>query len=188
MTFSEAFYGTYKIDKWDGKPHLKEGLLHPFQDLFRIVFIGAGITGVVIIPLILSIQFQFFRSVHRNPAQYDPLTFENYILVSGIVIAFCLSFLILVISRVFFCKGNMHAAFASSLLVLSITQIVSHYAQINSIPSFPLQTILNIFMLILSGSLLIFLSASGICMYAMGLTALINVGVAKFRIYKNSKS
>ena len=24
MTFSEAFYGTYKIDKKDGKPHLKE--------------------------------------------------------------------------------------------------------------------------------------------------------------------
>ena len=23
MTFSEAFYGTYKLDKKDGKPHLK---------------------------------------------------------------------------------------------------------------------------------------------------------------------
>lgn len=30
MTFSEAFYGTYKIDKKDGKPHLKERILPPW--------------------------------------------------------------------------------------------------------------------------------------------------------------
>ena len=39
MTFSEAFYGTYKLDKKDGKPHLKERIFAPVDGFWSGVMI-----------------------------------------------------------------------------------------------------------------------------------------------------
>ena len=43
MTFSEAFYGTYKLDKKDGKPHLKERIFAPVDGFWSGVMIFGGV-------------------------------------------------------------------------------------------------------------------------------------------------
>ena len=48
MTFSEAFYGTYKIDKKDGKPHLKERIFAPVDGFWSGVMIFGGVVGTII--------------------------------------------------------------------------------------------------------------------------------------------
>ena len=50
MTFSEAFYGTYKIDKKDGKPHLKERIFAPVDGFWSGVMIFGGVVGTCLRP------------------------------------------------------------------------------------------------------------------------------------------
>lgn len=51
MTFSEAFYGTYKLDKKDGKPHLKERIFAPVDGFWSGVMIFGGVVGTIILLL-----------------------------------------------------------------------------------------------------------------------------------------
>ena len=184
ITFSDAFYGTYKIDKADGKPHLKEGLFHPFKDIWRMIFVFSAVVGSIMLPLMLSVHFQYFINAKQHPKFYEQPTWQDYILVSSFGIAFAAAFLILVIPRVFFCKGAMWPCFISAVAILNIAQVFSHYAMDGGVFSFSLETLLTIFWLIFSGCVETYLYGCGICMYAVGLTALINYFVAKVRFRK----
>lgn len=187
ITFSDAFYGTYKIDKKDGKPHLKEGLFHPFKDIWRMIFIFSGIVGCVMLPLMLSVHFQYFRNAKIRPQFYDPPVWQDYILVSSFGIAFVVAFLIILIPRVFFCKSAMWPCFITTLVILNVAQIFSHYAMGGGAFSFSVETLLTILWLIFSSCIETFLYGCGICMCAVGLTALINYPIAKYRLKKLQK-
>ena len=187
LTFSDAFYATYKIDKHDGKPHLKESLFHPFQDIWRMIFIFSGIVGSIMLPLMLSVHFQYFRNAKLHPKFYEPPTWQDYILVSSFGIAFAVDFLILVIPRVFRAKGAMWPCFIASVAILNIAQVFSHYALDGGVFSFSLQTLITIVWLIFSSCIETYLYGCGLCMYATGLTAGINYCIAKYRMYKFKK-
>ena len=58
MTFSEAFYGTYKIDKKDGKPHLKERIFAPVDGFWSGVMIFGGVVGTIILLLTFAAHVQ----------------------------------------------------------------------------------------------------------------------------------
>lgn len=188
MTFSEAFYGTYKIDKKDGKPHLKEGMFHPFKDIWRIIFIFSCVVGGIMLPLMLSVHFQYFRNAKIRPLYYEEPVWQDYIMVVSFGIAFVVCFLILVIPRVFFCKSSMNICFIASLVILNAAQIFSHYAMDGGVFTFSLSTLVTILWLIFSGCIETYLYSCGMCIYALGLTALINYCVAKFRLYKATKA
>ena len=187
LTFSEAFYGTYKIDKVDGKPHLKEGFFHPFHDLWKIVFIFCGAVGSIMLPLMLSVHFQYFRNAKVNPTFYSAPTWQDYIVVASFGIAFIVDFVILLIPRVFFDKGAMWPCFIASVVVLNIAQVYSPYALGLNVFSFTWETLLTILWLIISGCIETFLYGCGLCMYAVGLTALVSYCIAKFRLWKFAK-
>lgn len=186
MTREEAFYGTYKIDR-DGKPHLKESFFHPIGDIWRGIFIFTGAIGCVVFLMMLAMQLQFYRSVALHPNDYDPLTWKNYITVMGFGAAFLLAFPALAIPRWFFCRGTMRLSFVLSLTALTATQVISYFAIYEVTPTLSLATLGSVIWLVLSGSILIVLNAAAICMIAAGLTYLINIPIARFRMSRAEK-
>lgn len=186
MTREEAFYGTYKIDR-DGKPHLKESFFHPIGDIWRGIFIFTGAIGCVVFLMMLAMQLQFYRSVALHPNDYDPLTWKNYITVMGFGAAFLLAFPALAIPRWFFCRGTMCLSFVLSLTALTATQVISYFALYDVSPTLSLATFSSVIWLVLSGAILIVLNAAAICMIAAGLTYLINIPIACFRMARAEK-
>ena len=186
ITFWDAFYNTCKIDKKDGKPHLKEDLFAPFKDLWRLIYIFCGIVGGIMFPLMLSIHFQYFRNAKLHPKFYEPPVWQDYILVGSFGAAFLVVFLVLVIARVFLDKGAMRLAFISSIVILNAAQIWSPYAMGLNTFSFTLETLLTIVWLVISGCIETFLYSCGICMYAVGIVFLIQLIIAKVRYKKLS--
>ena len=184
LSFSDAFFGTYKIDKKDGKPHLKEGFFHPFKDLWKIVFIFCGAVGSIMLPLMLSVHFQYFRNAKVNPTFYSAPTWQDYLVVASFGAAFIVDFIILLIPRVFFDKGAMLHCFIASVVVLNIGQVYSPFAMGLHVFSFTWDTLLKILWLIFSGCIETFLYGCGLCLYAAGLTALISYGIAKYRMWR----
>ncbi len=187
LSFSDAFYGTYKLDPKDGKPHLKEGLFHPFKDIWRMIFIFSSVVGGIMLPLMLSMHLQYFRNAKIRPEFYDPPVWQDYILVSSFGVAFVIGFLILVFPRILRCKSTMHICFIACLVVLNLAQVFSHYALGLSVFDFSFRTLITILWLIISGCIETHLYGCGICLYAAGLTAGINYLVAKWRIFKFKK-
>lgn len=188
MTYEEAFFGTYKIDRHDGKPHLREGIFHPFDDIWKGILIFSGAVGCVVCALMLSMQLQFYRSVALHPEDYDPLTWKNYFLVIGFAVTFVPTFLSLAIPRWFFCKGTMHISFALSLLLLSIVQVSSHYILYEVSFTFSFETLGSVLWLLLTGAVLVVLYASAFCLISAGLTYLVNRLIAKRRLRRAEKA
>ena len=184
MNFWDVFYGTYKIDKKDGKPHLKEDMLHPFEEIWRLIFIFCGVVGGIMLPLMISMHLQYFRNAKLHPKFYEPPTWQDYIVVSSFLIAFIVDFLILVIPRVFRDKGAMWPCFIASLVILNVAQIYSPYALGLNTFSFSVETLLTVLWLIISGFPETFLYGCGLCMYATGLTFAIQFCIAKCRMKK----
>ena len=69
MTFSEAFYGTYKIDKKDGKPHLKERIFAPVDGFWSGVMIFGGVVGTIILLLTFAAHVQVALGTFAHPAE-----------------------------------------------------------------------------------------------------------------------
>ena len=184
LTFWDAFYNTCKIDKHDGKPHLKEDMFYPFQEIWKLIFLFCGIVGGIMFPLKLSIHIQYYRNAKLHPKFYEPPVWQDYIIVGSFAVAFLVSFLILVIQRVCRDKGAMRLAFLASIVILFAAQIWSPYAYGTSVFTFSIDTLLTILWLIFAGAFEIFLYDCGICMYAAGVTFLIQYGVAKVRFKK----
>lgn len=181
ITFWDAFYNTCKIDKKDGKPHLKEDMFAPFKDLWRLIYIFCGIVGGIMFPLMLSIHFQYFRNAKLHPKFYEPPVWQDYILVGSFGVAFLVAFLVLFIARAFLDKGAMRLAFISSIVILNAAQIWSPYAMGLNTFSFTLETLLTIVWLVISGCIETFLYSCGICLYAAGIVFLIQLVIAKVR-------
>ena len=184
ITFWEAFYNTRKIDKADGKPHLKEDLFYPFQEVWRLIFLFCGVVGAIMFPLKLSIHFQYYRNAKLHPKFYEPPVWQDYIIVGSFGAAFVVALLILLIWRVFRDKGAMRLAFIVSIVILFAAQIWSPYAYGTSLFSPSVDTLLTIFLLIFSGCFEIFLYDCGICLYAAGVVFLVQFVIAKFRYKK----
>ncbi len=184
ITFWDAFYNTCKLDKEDGKPHLKEDMFHPFKDIWRWIFILCGVVGGIMLPLMLSIHFQYFRNAKLHPKFYEPPVWQDYIVVASFGVAFAAAFLIMVIPRVFRDKGAMRLSFIASIVILNLAQIWSPYAMGLNTFSFTLNTLLTIVWLVISGCIETFLYSCGICVYAAGLTFIIQFVIAKFRFKK----
>ena len=182
MNFWDAFYGTYKIDKADGKPHLKEGFFHPFKDVWKLIFIFCGIVGSIMFPLMVSVHFQYFINAEKQPVFYKQPVWQDYILITSFAVALVVGFLILVLPRVFCDKSAMRPCFFTTLIILNVAQVFSHYALGESVFSFTFSTLLTIFWLLISGCIETFLYSCGICMYAAGLTFIIQYIVAKLRM------
>ena len=69
MTFSEAFYGTYKIDKKDGKPHLKERIFAPVDGFWSGVMIFGGVVGTIILLLTFAAHVQVALGTFAPPGR-----------------------------------------------------------------------------------------------------------------------
>ena len=74
MTFSEAFYGTYKLDKKDGKPHLKERIFAPVDGFWSGVMIFGGVVGTIILLLTFAAHVQVALGTFAHPAENGALT------------------------------------------------------------------------------------------------------------------
>lgn len=82
----------------------------------------------------------------------------------------------------------MNICFIASLVILNAAQIFSHYAMDGGVFTFSLSTLGSILWLIFSGCIETYLYSYGMCIYALGLTVLINYFVTKFRLYKANKA
>lgn len=184
MTFSEAFYGTYKIDKHDGKPHLKERLYHPFDDFWSGILIFCGAVGCIIFLLQFASQLQLLRGFRMHPEHYDPVTWQTFYIPISCAAALIPSFLALALPRWFRCKGAMHISLILSLLILSAAQVASHYLLSGEAFTFSLETLGTVLSLVLSSALTILLYACAVCFVSAGLTALVNLLIAKYRMHK----
>ena len=82
MTFSEAFYGTYKLDKKDGKPHLKERIFAPVDGFWRDVYKRqASLDTALYCFRIYSFSRLSLQDRHRcdaSTAHYNVGLFNNY--------------------------------------------------------------------------------------------------------------
>ena len=74
MTFSEAFYGTYKLDKKDGKPHLKERIFAPVDGFWSGVMIFGGVVGTIILLLTFAAHVQVALGTFAHPVENGALT------------------------------------------------------------------------------------------------------------------
>ena len=79
MTFSEAFYGTYKLDKKDGKPHLKERIFAPVDGFWSGVMIFGGVVGTIILLLTFAAHVQVALGTFAHPYHLNScLTFRQF--------------------------------------------------------------------------------------------------------------
>ena len=91
MTFSEAFYGTYKLDKKDGKPHLKERIFAPVDGFWSGVMIFGGVVGTIILLLTFAAHVQVALGTFAHPADaaftfremYDYVKARGYVIYPG---------------------------------------------------------------------------------------------------------
>ena len=90
MTFSEAFYGTYKIDKKDGKPHLKERIFAPVDGFWSGVMIFGGVVGTIILLLTFAAHVQVALGTFAHPAENGALTPDAQYTLWGVLVAFML--------------------------------------------------------------------------------------------------
>ena len=111
MTFSEAFYGTYKIDKKDGKPHLKERIFAPVDGFWSGVMIFGGVVGTIILLLTFAAHVQVALGTLAHPAENGALTPDAQYTLWGVLIAFVFAFFVLAIPRWFLCRGTMQFSF-----------------------------------------------------------------------------
>lgn len=110
MTFSEAFYGTYKIDKKDGKPHLKERIFAPVDGFWSGVMIFGGVVGTIILLLTFAAHVQVALGTFAHPAENGALTPDAQYTLWGVLVAFIFAFFVLAISA----AGSFAAAPCSS--------------------------------------------------------------------------
>ena len=87
MTFSEAFYGTYKIDKKDGKPHLKERIFAPVDGFWSGVMIFGGVVGTIILLLTFAAHVQVALGTFAHPAENGALTPDAQYTLWGVLVA-----------------------------------------------------------------------------------------------------
>lgn len=92
MTFSEAFYGTYKIDKKDGKPHLKERIFAPVDGFWSGVMIFGGVVGTIILLLTFAAHVQVALGTFAHPAENGVLTPDAQYTLWGVLVAFIFAF------------------------------------------------------------------------------------------------
>ena len=81
----------------------------------------------------------------------------------------------------------MRLSFVLSLTALTATQVISYFALYDVSPTLSLATFGSVIWLVLSGAILIVLNAAAICMIAAGLTYLINIPIARFRMARAEK-
>lgn len=175
MTFSEAFYGTYKIDK-DGKPHLKErifapvdGFLERRHDLWR-----CGRHDHSALDLAAHVQASPSAPSRTRP-KTARLTPDAYTLW-GVLIAFIFAFFVLAIPRWFLCRGTMQFSFIGAFHPAA-AQLISAFSLNNTTPD-----VGNVLWVIVTGLLLVFLITCAVCTVSAGLTALVNYFIAKYRM------
>ena len=113
MTFSEAFYGTYKLDKKDGKPHLKERIFAPVDGFWSGVMIFGGVVGTIILLLTFAAHVQVALGTFAHPAENGALTPDAQYTLWGVLVAFIFAFFVLAIPRWFLCRGTMQFSFIS---------------------------------------------------------------------------
>ena len=166
MTFSEAFYGTYKLDKKDGKPHLKERIFAPVDGFWSGVMIFGGVVGTIILLLTFAAHVQF--ALGTPDAQYT---------LWGVLVAFIFAFFVLAIPRWFLCRGTMQFSFIGAFLILLAAQLISAFSLNNTTPD-----VGNVLWVIVTGLLLVFLITCAVCTVSAGLTALVNYFIAKYRM------
>ena len=87
MTFSEAFYGTYKIDKKDGKPHLKERIFAPVDGFWSGVMIFGGVVGTIILLLTFAAHVQVALGTFAHSAENGALTPDAQYTLWGVLVA-----------------------------------------------------------------------------------------------------
>ena len=92
MTFSEAFYGTYKIDKKDGKPHLKERIFAPVDGFWSGVMIFGGVVGTIILLLTFAAHVQVALGTFAHPVENGALTPDAQYTLWGVLVAFIFAF------------------------------------------------------------------------------------------------
>lgn len=165
MTFSEAFYGTYKIDKKDGKPHLKERIFAPVDGFWSGVMIFGGVVGTIILLLTFAAHVQVALGTFAHPAE------------NGVLVAFIFAFFVLAIPRWFLCRGTMQFSFIGAFLILLAAQLISAFSLNNTTPD-----VGNVLWVIVTGLLLVFLITCAVCTVSAGLTALVNYFIAKYRM------
>ena len=100
MTFSEAFYGTYKLDKKDGKPHLKERIFAPVDGFWSGVMIFGGVVGTIILLLTFAAHVQVALGTFAHPAENGALTPDAQYTLWGVLVAFIFAFFVLAIPLV----------------------------------------------------------------------------------------
>lgn len=92
MTFSEAFYGTYKLDKKDGKPHLKERIFAPVDGFWSGVMIFGGVVGTIILLLTFAAHVQVALGTFAHPAENGALTPDAQYTLWGVLVRSSLRF------------------------------------------------------------------------------------------------
>lgn len=177
MTFSEAFYGTYKIDKKDGKPHLKERIFAPVDGFWSGVIIFGGVVGTIILLLTFAAHVQVALGTFAHPAENGALTPDAQYTLWGVLVAFIFAFFVLAIPRWFLCRGTMQFSFIGAFLILLAAQLISAFSLNNTTPD-----VGNVLWVIVTGLLLVFLITCAVCTVSAGLTALVNYFIAKYRM------
>ena len=175
MTFSEAFYGTYKIDKKDGKPHLKERIFAPVDGFWSGVMIFGGVVGIIILLLTFAGHLQIALGTLAHPAENGALTPDAQYTLWGVLIAFAFAFLALAIPRWFLCRGTMQFSFLGAFVILLAVQLISAFS--NTTPD-----VGSVLWVIATGLLLVFLTTCAVCVVSAGITALVNYFIAKYRM------
>ena len=132
MTFSEAFYGTYKIDKKDGKPHLKERIFAPVDGFWSGVMIFGGVVGTIILLLTFAAHVQVALGTFAHPAENGALTPDAQYTLWGVLVAFIFAFFVLAIPRWFLCRGTMQFSFIGAFLILLAAQLISAFSLNNT--------------------------------------------------------